>query len=311
MDRTLFDFAPPAWFPVQDKAVLERCRTIPRSEMEYTNEHGYRVRVVPHPTSAITIELFEWIRRSDREDKKTVIIFPNSWRTVYTCVAQLCNRYDISARNLHCFCMDEFADENGRVAPVSYANSLGGHFLRDFYLPFREDLRPPFSQIHYITDENLPHYSDLIDETGDGGADLILSATGWVGHTAFIDPCTKKFGAETLEEFMQIPAGWVDNHRLTIIQNSNSKGSGDFYHTPRYSASIGPRDVVHARAHLERHDLGFLGGYSSWERMISRLQLYGPVCKEVPASLYQLSPGTVYVSETIAAPIAPLDFVAF
>jgi len=83
------------------------------------------------------------------------------------------------------------------------------------------------------------------------------------------------------------------------------------YHTPRYSVSIGPRDVMHARDHLERHDLGFVGGYSSWERMISRLQLYGPVCMEVPASIYQLTKGTIYVSEDMARPIETLDFRAF
>ena len=162
-----------------------------------------------------------------------------------------------------------------------------------------------------ITNDNIDHYSDLIAEDGDGGADLIISATGWIGHTAFIDPNTKKFAADTLEEFMQLPAGFVDNHRLTIVQNSGAFGSGDLYHTPRYSVSIGPRDVMYARDHLERHDLGFMGGYSSWERMISRLQLYGPVCKEVPASLFQLTKGTIYVSEEMARPIEPMDLIAF
>ena len=309
MNRNLFDFDPPAWFPVRDKAVLEYCRNIRRDQMETTNEHGYSVRVVPHPCSAITAELFNWVRRSDEEDKKTVIIFPNSWKTVYTCVAQMCNKWGISARNLHCFCMDEYADQDGNVAPITYGRSLGGAFLREFYLAFREDLRPPLKQIHYYTNENIDHYSDLIDETGDGGADLLISATGWIGHTAFIDPWTNKFAADTLEEFMQIPAGFVDNHRLTIIQNSGAHG--DVYHTPPFSVSIGPRDVVHAREHLERNDLGYLGGYSSWERMISRLQCYGPVCKEVPASLFQLSKGTIYVSEDIARPIEPMDLIAF
>lgn len=311
MNRSLFDFAPPAWLPTQDKAVLEYCRNIKREEMEITNENGYSVRVVPHPSSAVTVELFNWIYRSDVEDKKTVIVFPNSWRNIYSAAVQMCNRYNISGRNIHAFCMDEWADENGNVAPITYGPSLGGHFMREFYLSFREDLRPKLSQMHYYTNENIGYYSDLIDETGDGGADLIISATGWIGHTAFIDPHTKKFAAESLEEFMQLPAGFVDNHRLTIVQNSGGYGSGDLYHTPRYSVSIGPRDVMHARDHLERHDLGYCGGYSSWERMISRLQLYGPVCMEVPASLYQLTKGTIYVSEDMARPIEPMDLIAF
>ena len=309
MNRALFDFNPPAWLPTQDKAVLEYCRNIRRDQMEVTYENGYSVRVVPHPSSAVACELYNRIVKSDLEDKKTVIVFPNSWRLIYSAVAEMCNRNNISARNIHAFCMDEWADEHGNVAPITYGPSLGGHFLREFYLSFREDLRPKLSQIHYYTNENILNYSDMIEEEGEGGADLIISATGWVGHTAFIDPCTKKFSANSLEEFMEIPAGFVDNHRLTVIQNCGV--AGDVYHTPRYSVSIGPRDVMHARDHLERHDLGYLGGYSSWERMISRLQLYGPVCKEVPASLYQLTKGTIYVSEDMARPIQPLDLIAY
>ena len=310
MNRSLFDFNPSIWLPTQDKEVLERCRNIRREDMEITNENGYSIRVVPHPSSAITAELFNWIYRSDVEDKKTVIVFPNSWRNIYTAAVHMCNQFNVSGRNIHAFCMDEYADEDGNVAPITYASSLGGMFLSEFYLQFREDLRPPLKQMHYYTNENIDHYSDLIDETGDGGADLIISATGWVGHTAFIDPMTKKFKAETLDEFLDLPAGFVDNHRLTIIQNSMGR-DGDVYNTPRYSVSIGPRDVMHARDHLERHDLGFCGGYSSWERMISRLQLYGPVCKEVPASIYQLTKGTMYVSEDMARPIEPNDLLAF
>ena len=310
MNRSLFDFAPSIWLPTQDKEVLERCRNIRREEMEITNENGYCIKVVPHPCSAITMELFNWIYRSDVEDKKTVIVFPNSWRNVYTAAVQMCNRFNVSGRNIHAFCMDEYADEDGNVAPITYGSSLGGMFLKEFYLQFREDLRPPLKQMHYYTNENIGHYSELIDETGDGGADLIISATGWIGHTAFIDPMTKKFKADTLDEFLNLPAGFVDNHRLTIIQNSMSR-DGDVYNTPRYSVSIGPRDVMHARDHLERHDLGFCGGYSSWERMISRLQLYGPVCKEVPASIYQLTKGTMYVSEDMARPIEANDLLAF
>ena len=45
--------------------------------------------------------------------------------------------------------------------------------------------------------------------------------------------------------------------------------------------------------------------------MISRLQLYGPVTKDVPASIYQLTKGTIYVSEEMARPIEPLDYYAF
>ena len=308
MNRNLFDFAPSAWLPTQDKAVLEYCRNISREEMEITNENGYSIRVVPHPSSAITCELFDRIYKSDVEDKKTVIVFPNSWKNIYTATAEMCNKFNVSARNIHAFCMDEYADEDGNVAPITWGNSLGGHFMSEFYMNFREDLRPPLKQMHYYTNENINYYSDMIAEEGNGGADLIVSATGWIGHTAFIDPHTKAFKADNLEEFLNIKAGFVDNHRLTIQQNAS--GVRAMWHTARYSVSIGPWDVIHARDHLESHDLQNVGGYASWERMISRLQLYGPVCMEVPASIYQLTKGTIYVSEDMARPIKPMDLYA-
>ena len=311
MNRALFDFAPADWLPVQDKEVLERCRNITREDMEFTNANGYTSRVIAHPSSAIGIELFHRIWKSDVEDKKLVMVFPNSWKEVYTQLAEMCNVFNVSARNVHAFCMDEWADEHGNVAPISYGPSLGGHFLREFYLRFREDLRPPLEQVHYYTNENIGHYSDLIAEVGEGGADLIFSATGWVGHTAFIDPDTKKYRADSLEEFLELKAGFVDNHRLTIIQNSMGIGSGDYYHTPSYSVSIGPWDIIHSREHIEALELGFCGGYSAWERMITRLQVFGPVTHKLPASIYQLTKGTVYISENLARPIAPMDLVAF
>lgn len=317
MNNNNFSFSPSEWIPFRDKKVLEYCRNIRRDEME-THPHPnpeYKVRVVPHPQSAITAELVNRIWKSDVEDKKTIIIFPNPWRNVYNAAADICNTYNISARNIHAFCMDEWADEDGNVAPISYAPSLGGAFLKEFYMRFRPDLRPPLEQMHYYTNENIENYSDLIEEAGDGCADLVISATGWIGHTAFVDPGTEAFKADSLEEFLTLGTRFVDNRRLTIIQNSMAPtfgASGDLAYTPAYSVSVGPRDIFNARDHLERHDLGYFGNssYSSWERMISRLQIYGPVTKDVPASIFQRCKGTVFVSEDMARPIEKMDFVA-
>lgn len=119
-----------------------------------------------------------------------------------------------------------------------------------------------------------------------------------------------QIGLKRFPEPTGVPAGFLDNHRLTIAQNGTAI-AGDMYHIPRYSVSIGPRDILNARDYLEWHDLGHLGGYSSWERIISRLHLFGSVCKEVPASLFQLTKGTIYISEDMARAIETMDLVAF
>lgn len=308
MKNTSFTFEPAKWIPFRDVEALERCRTIKREEMErfpHPNPE-YKVRVVQDPNSVLAADFLMRLKKSDDEDKRLVVIFPNSWRDIYYSVTESCNRMNINCRNLHAFCMDEWADENGRVAPISYGPSLGGSFIREFYMQLRSDLRPPFKQIHVFTDENADRYSDLIEEAGEGAADLVLSATGWIGHTAFIDPNTKAYGTDSLDEFLQMGSCFIETHPITNIQNSQGLsfgGGGDLANTPSFAVTVGPKDVYNAKDHLERHNLTFIGGFTSWERMISRLQLYGPVTPAVPASIYQLCKGTAYISEDMARPI--------
>jgi len=47
---------------------------------------------------------------------------------------------------------------------------------------------------------------------------------------------------------------------------------------------------------------------SSWQRMVSRLELYGPITQDFPASILRLGKGTCYVSEGIAAPFASWSY---
>ena len=61
-------------------------------------------------------------------------------------------------------------------------------------------------------------------------------------------------------------------------------------------------DDTDAKERIEMHSISTYGTYSSWQRMISRLVLHGPVTPLVPSSILQQWPTKVYVSETIAAP---------
>jgi len=200
--------------------------------------------------------------------------------------------------------MDEWADQDGNVAPLDYKAGLGYSFRKYFWGTLREDLRPDVEQWHVLTTENVYDYSKIIEEVGGGGADVCYSATGWPGHIAFIDPDTEEFKASSIEEFLTLGSRIVTMHPLTVAENSlfNCFGSsGDVANVPYKAASIGPRDIANARDHFEMHSLT-LGGFTSWQRMISRLTLYGPVSLQCPSSILQLFPGTAYVTETIAQP---------
>lgn len=301
-----FNFKPAAWLPSRDVKMLERVRNIKREDMEYTNENGYSVRVVLDPTLCMVMDLFHRIYLSDVLDRHFTFICPNQWPAAYSAVAEMINRNNVSCRNLDAFAMDEWADEDGNVAPLTYGAGLGYSFMNHFYAKIREDLRPPVEHWHVFTNENKGDgvYSSLIEECGGGGADVVYSATGWPGHTAFIDPGAKEFAADSLREFCSLGSRITSETPLTICENSlfaPMGASGDVWAVPPKAATIGPRDICSARERFEVHNFVNPGG-DSWQRMISRIELYGPISMECPASIMRLGKGICYVSEAIAKP---------
>ena len=304
-----FPFAPAPWLPQYDLETLNKCRNIAREDMEYTNENGFSVKIVIDPTLHYVMDLIHRIYMSDVMDKKFTMICPNQWRPAYTAVANMINMHNINCRNVHAFAMDEFADQDGNVAPLTYGAGLGYNFLNCFYYRIREDLRPPIEQWHVFTNENKGDgvYSKIIEDVSEGGVDIIYSATGWPGHTAFIDPGAPEFAADSLEEFITLDSRVTTCTPLTIVENSTFRcmgGSGDVWGTPPRAVTIGPKDVVTAKERLELHNLVSGTGGESWQRMISRIELYGPITKECPASILRLGKGTCYVSEILARPFA-------
>ena len=301
-----FDFQPASWLPSRDIEMLDRVRNIKREDMEYTNENGYSVKVVIDPVQVLVQDIFHRIYLSDVLDRHLTAIFPNQWPGTYQAVAEMINRYNVSCRNVDMFAMDEWCDQDGNVAPLNYGAGLGYSFRKHFYGNIREDLRPDVEHWHVFTNENKGDnvYSSLIEEIGDGGADVVYSATGWPGHTAFIDPGVKEFHADSLEEFCKLGSRVTTESPLTICENSLFSpmgASGDVWAVPPRAATIGPRDIVNARERFEVHTFCNPGG-DSWQRMISRIELYGPISMECPASIMRLGKGTCYVSEAIAAP---------
>ena len=309
-----FKFKPAAWLPHSDLPLeeLERIRNIKREDMEYTNENGYSVRIVLDPTLCMVQDIFYRILKSDLEDKPFSMICPNQWTGAYSAVAEMLNKFNVSARNVHAFAMDEWADENGNVAPLTYGAGLGYSFMNHFYGRIREDLRPSVDHWHTFNNNNAKTdvYSNMIDDITGGGVDVIYTATGWPGHTAFIDPRCEEFAADTLEEFLTLGSRLATQVPLTVCENSlfaPMGGSGDVWAVPPRSATIGPRDVMHAKERFELHNI-VNGDGTSWQRMISRLELYGPISKECPASILRLGKGTCYVSEVIARPFSSWKF---
>jgi 6-phosphogluconolactonase/glucosamine-6-phosphate isomerase/deaminase len=309
-----FTFAPAEWIPFTDRTTIEKVRILSGRDFEKQNKKNLTIRVVPDVTSIWVTDMIMRIRESDEKDKKIVMIVPNPAAAVYETVAELINRFNIDCRNVHTFNMDEFADQEGNVAPENYPCGFNNSFLKHFFKKIDTNLRMPRSNCHAPTTENVKDYSRLITECGEGGADICYSGPGWTGHLAFIEPDMPEFSCNNIDEFLKLESRIVSLHPLTIAQNSLHGlfgCSGDLTSVPPRAATIGPADVVRSRNRLEMHAITTMGTVSSWQRMMSRLVLFGPVTPKIPSSILQLMPTSVYVSEEIASKISPMERIGY
>lgn len=309
----MFDLKPADFVPYRNREVLDRVRKLSGEELIPHPNPDFKIRIVGNPGIVMVSDMISRIQRSDLLDEKLVMILPNPCPGIYENVAAAINLLKINCRNVHIFTMDEWADDAGNIAPVDYRAGFSYSQLKYFYGKIDNELRMPLEQVHYPTTENISRYSELIAECGGGGADICYSGPGWAGHIAFIDPLTPEF-SDNLDEFLTQGARVVTLNPMTIMQNSLHGvfgQSGDIASVPPRAATIGPLDVKRAKNRLETHDLTTGGGFSSWQRMISRLILHGEVTPLVPASILQLMRTDVFVSEAIAAPIECMERVGY
>ncbi|GHU57972.1 hypothetical protein FACS189444_0900 [Spirochaetia bacterium] len=319
-----FTFKPASWIPFQDQRVTQKLRSMTKDQIEKHPNPNFHVKVFQNIGSLVVADIYANIVASDKEDKRFTFITGNPCTALYLPIANLINLNRINCRNVFPFTMDEWADDEGHIAPVTYRSGFSYSFLKYFYNQIDPELRMPLENVHYPTDRNIKNYSDQIEEIGGGGADAIYSGPGWAGHIAFIDPCPElipgyKPGGEYFIKDLNDPyfnqsAQVITLHPLTVAQNSLHGvfgQSGDISNVPPKAATIGPRDVKNSRKRIETHGLTTGGTFSSWQRMISRLITHGPVTPYIPGSIYQLLETYVYLEPSIAEPIDCMETVGY
>jgi glucosamine-6-phosphate deaminase len=302
-----FSFAPAEFIPFRDRAVIERVRRIKREHITRHSNPDFRIRIVPDADFEFLwiADMFERIRTAMEAGKTLVMIMPNPWPG-YSKLAHLINRHRVSCRRLHTFNMDEYASENGRIAPETWPFGFMYAFKKYFWSNLEPKLRPPEKQVQGPTDRNIADYGRMIADLG--GADICYSGPGWTGHLAFIEPDVPEFAAASLDEWKKMGPRVCTLHPLTIAQNSlhGSFGmSGDLAAVPPKAATIGPAEVIAAKHRIDLHAITVDGSFASWQRFTTRLVLHGPVTPLVPESILQTLRTDVWVSESAAANIEP------
>ncbi len=313
-----FTFKPAEFYPFHDVENIDRCRAITREEIDemrgiHPGNPHIKIEVWRDDEFEMVMiaDMVSRILDSDRYDKKVVMIMPNPCPS-YRKVAYMLKELGINCRNVKFYMMDEWADDQGNVAPLSYKAGFGNAFYRFMVsnileLGFREE------NFIYHSNETTKNYSKMLED--DGEADIVYSGPGWPAHLAFIDP-VKDWFCDTMKAYCEQGAKIASLHPLTVAQNSlhGSFGcSGDIASVPPMGAMMGPRDAMQAKNVLDMHGITTCGTHVSWQRLSSRLSIFGAPSQEVPASILQLreSPTRMVMSESAAATIEADDYFQY
>lgn len=305
-EKQPFPFEPASFVPFRDPEVLNRVRNIKREDLEKHPNPDFHIRIVPDSMLRF-IHFSDYVARliETRDNNEPCVTIMGNPLPAYRELAHMINRLGVDCSHLHVFAMDEWADQDGRIAPTSYPQSFMRALWMHFWDNLDPNLRPPGRQILGPTNENIDDYGKMLADFG--GATACYSGSGWAGHIAFIDPGAPELDAP-LEEWKQLSARVVTLHPLTIAQNSLHASfgrSGDIAAVPPKAATIGPAEVVGAKYRMDFNGLSIAGSNVSWQRMTTRLIAHGPVTPSVPTSILQTLPTDFYITETAAMDIEP------
>lgn len=271
----------------RDQEACERVRAIPRSRITDHPNPEFRISVIDDAAAfyqAFALDLVSRIRDARDAGRSLVAILPVGPVPQFKIAAQIINDERIALDHVTTFNMDEYADQDGVTAPITWAGSFQRAMWNSFFSLIDEELRPPASQIHFPTSDVIASYSTMIEDLG--GADVVYGGIGWGGHIAFWEPHLGYEFAGDQAAFRRAGARTVELHPMTIMQNALHSFGGDWSWVPPKANTIGPREILGAKHRSFWLD-GDLGNGFSWQRFIARLVAHGPVSEFVPGSLLQ------------------------
>ena len=313
---TKFDFKCGDYVPFKDREVCERVRKLSGTDLEKREEWWhpeFQVKVMMNPHPVLIATLFSRLKAASEAGRPFSMILGNPEPETYIPLAQLINYFHVDCSKVYIFAEDEWADDEGNIAPETYEAGFVHSMLKYFVYQIDPKLRMPLSNVYYPTNKNIRDYSKIINDVTEGGADIISTSPGWTGHVAFVDPIPE-FVRDDIEEWLSCEARIVTLHPLTVAQNSLHGvfgQSGYVQSVPPRAATIGPIDVRRAKERIEVHALLTNNTFSSWQRMTSRLVTHGPVTPYVPSSMLQTMKTQVYIAEELAAPFECWEKVGY
>ena len=285
-----FEYDLAKFIEFRDTAELARVRAITRAQITEHANPDFHIRVeddVDAFYSAFANDIVERIETTRAEGRRCVLILPVGPVPQFTKAVAMINERRLTMDHVHTFNMDEYADQDGNTAPVTWEGSFKRTMYEVFFDRLDPQLRPPEEQIHFPSTDTIEGYGEAIAELG--GADTCYGGIGWCGHIAFWESHLGREFAGDLEAYKAAGPRIVELNPMTVMQNALHSFGGDWSNVPPKAATIGPAEILGAARRSFWLD-GDLGGGVSWQRFIARLVAHGPVSEFVPGSLLQTAP---------------------
>ena len=241
---------------------------------------------------AFAREFVDLIKRNNSRGLKTKVILPVG-PLEYRRVAHLCNKENVSCKNLVIFMMDEYCTGDGKVIPYEHPLSFHRFMDENFVLLLDEDKRIPKENLIFPDPEDPDSVRKRMRD--EGGIDVCYGGFGINCHFAFNEPPEPEEEV-TEEEVRDSTIRIVDLTRETKTALALGSTFGNWDIIPPKAVTLGMRELLSAG---EIH-LYFM---RTWHAGVMRRALFGPVDPRCPASYIQRHPRvTVTMTSYVAEP---------
>ena len=127
---TDFAFTPASFVPFKDRELCEKLRKISGKDLEKHSNPDFNIKVMMNPHPVLIATLFARIKEASEKGKKITLILGNPEPDTYIPLAQLINYFKVDCKNVHLFAMDEWADQDGNIAPETYKAGFAHSMLK-------------------------------------------------------------------------------------------------------------------------------------------------------------------------------------
>jgi glucosamine-6-phosphate deaminase len=237
------------------------------------------------------------IRSRNEQHLPTRLILPVGPVAQYPRLVAICNREEISWKNVFTFNMDEFLDWQGRPIAVSHPLSFEGYMRRELFEKLDPRLRIPDSNVFFPHPFRIDEISEAIERVG--GIDCCYGGIGYHGHVAFNEPPISRWSSVSLAAYRDSSTRVVMLGDDSIVVQSIHSSGGDSSAIPPMAVTLGMRDILASRkirlycAAGERH------------RAIFRISVAGEQTVFYPSTLVQGHPDAEVITDRITA--QPID----